>query len=121
MTWNPFNDGGHAGTKYNRDRPSGPTLTTAQWSDVQRRYAAGETSTALALEYGVTAATIRARAGRRDSAPTNMQGQNPALSAWQKTEVRSRYEAGETAASLAEEFGVSVSTVNRSIGPRNPR
>lgn len=101
-------------------------LTTADVAEIRQRYADGETQTSIAREYGMSPATIGSVvAGQTwrhaDGPVTPPQGHsgethpNAKLTWAAVADIRSRSAAGETAAALAREFGVSGQVIGSVI------
>ncbi|MFI9297758.1 helix-turn-helix domain-containing protein [Streptomyces gardneri] len=85
--------------------------------EIIRRYAAGESLTALGLRYGVHSSTIRRRIPkdvirpRGRVSPTQRRGPRDLPT----EEIRQRYREGESAYSLAKAFAVSQTTIRLRI------
>lgn len=107
------------GTLIHGDSHQGARLTEATVLECRRRYAAGETQTALAAEYGVSGACMSLAmrgitwAGLPGAAPahTRHRGRSARLAPEIAEEARRRYAAGESRVALAAEYGVTRATL----------
>lgn len=99
-----------------RARPWGkePKLTADQRVDVIIRYLDGESASALAAEYGVTAGYVSSMAGPRNAGG----GSRSKLTENQRAEVAKAYRAGEPAQDIMDRFGISrslLATIHRDL------
>jgi hypothetical protein len=108
------------GTSNRGERCAAAKLTAEIVGECRRRYAAGETQTALAAEFGVDqAAMSRAirgltwtdQPGAVESKPVTRNELTEAI----VLECRRRYAAGEPQTVLAAEFGIYYGAMNRAI------
>jgi len=99
------------------------TLTDEQALNASERYSAGETSKALAKEFGTTSATvirtIRRVGGtvlpRLEAARRVQPHGSTLLTSEQEIEVMRRYTAGESGPQLAAVFGVPANHIRRCV------
>lgn len=116
------------GTLLCGDSHRGARLTEAVVLECRRRYAAGETQTALASEYSVSVSSmsLAVRGITWSHLPgavpvrPGFAGHGAKLSPESAREVRRRYAAGESRIALAAEYGVTRSTVWRVIRGQSP-
>lgn len=113
------------GTLHRGDSHEGSSLTGAVVLECRRRYAAGETQTALAAEYGVSTGCMSFAV--RGITWSRLPGAVPVRPGYggklgpEITEVaRRRYAAGESRIALAAEYGVAPSTLWRAVHDQRP-
>lgn len=89
-------------------------LSAEQWKEVARRYAAGETSTALAQEFGVHYITILTGVRRLGGAVrTTHGGEGPIMTKEVKAKIDEMADAGMRGAEIARELGLNPTLVTR--------
>lgn len=114
------------GTSNRGERCATAKLTAEIVIACRRRYAAGETQSALAVEFSVSQSALSlAIRGKRwahlDEPPVPGIVVQPRSAKWTEEivlECRRRYAAGETQAALAAELGVDYGAMNRAIRGR---
>lgn len=113
------------GTDNRGEKHCNSKLTQAMVNEIRQRYAAGETSFAMAADYGVVASTIRAVLSgfswghSGDAILTGPRRgtshQDARLTDELVLECRRRHAAGESINSIAHAFGMSWSAMGKAI------
>jgi len=97
-------------------------LTDAQWKEVAERYAAGESSTLLAKEFGVHYLTVLNNMRRLGvTVRTHFHGHGPVLTAEVKARMADMAAQGLSGREIARQLGINPTLVYRNHEFKRPR